>query len=108
VQPDIFVVCDRKKITRKGCVGAPDLVIEILSKSTASKDTKKKRKLYERFGVKEYWIVDPLHEIIWIYRLEEGNKYGNSEVYTKEDKLKVGIFDDLVIDLNVIFKEEVL
>ncbi len=108
VQPDIFVVCDRKKITRKGCVGAPDLVIEILSKSTASKDTKKKRKLYERFGVKEYWIVDPLHEIIWIYRLEEGNKYGNSEVYIKEDKLKVGIFDDLVIDLNVIFKEEVL
>jgi len=105
VQPDIFIVCDRKKITRKGCVGGPDFIIEILSKSTAGKDAKEKKKLYERFGVKEYWIVDPIHEMIWVYRLEENNKYGNSETYIKEDELKVGIFDDLIIDLKEIFTE---
>ena len=108
VQPDIFIVCDRKKITRKGCVGGPDFVIEILSKSTASKDAKEKKKLYERFGVKEYWIVDPIHEIIWVYKLEKNNKYGPSEVYTKKDKLKIGILDDLIIDLKEIFVEELL
>ena len=108
VQPDILVVCDKEKITRKGCVGAPDFIIEILSRSTANIDANKKRKLYERFGVKEYWLTDPIHEIIWVYRLEEDNKYGNPEVYGKNDKVKVGIFDDLLIDLGVIFEGELL
>jgi len=105
VQPDIFVVCDRKKIQRKGCVGAPDLVIEILSSSTASKDMKKKRELYERFHVKEYWIVDPVYETILVYSLQKEQEYGKPEVYIKKDKLKVGIFDDLIIDLSIVFAE---
>lgn len=106
VQPDIFVVCDKDKVTRRGCYGSPDLVVEILSPSTARRDVKYKRKLYQRFGVKEYWIVDPVHKTVQVYKLDKEGKYGFPETYTEEDKIKVGIFnDDLEIDLTVIFAE---
>jgi len=59
LQPDILVICDEMKITENGCSGAPDLVVEIISLSTASRDYHEKRMLYEAFGVKEYWIVFP-------------------------------------------------
>ena len=59
VQPDLLVVCDDKKLDDKGCRGAPDLVIEILSPATASKDCILKRALYEKHGVREFWLVDP-------------------------------------------------
>jgi len=105
VQPDIIVVCDHKKLqSHKRCAGAPDLVIEILSPSTASLDMKGKRKLYEGEGVKEYWIVDPVHKTIQVYILEN-NKYKFPEVYTADDKIKVGIFPDLEIDLSSVFRE---
>jgi Uma2 family endonuclease len=104
VQPDIMVVCDSNKLfENKCCVGAPDLVIEILSPSTASKDMKKKRILYERFGVKVYWIADPLHKTIMVYKHGLTGKYEAPEIYSSEDKIKVGIFTDLEIDLKVIF-----
>jgi Uma2 family endonuclease len=104
VQPDIMVICDSKKIFEdKCCLGAPDLVIEILSPSTASKDMKKKRLLYERFNVKEYWIVDPVHKTVQVFTLGEDKLYGKSNIYTSEDKIKVGLFADLEIDLKVIF-----
>mgnify|MGYP001048580708 CR=1 FL=1 len=105
VQPDIIVVCDHKKLqSHKHCVGAPDLAIEILSPSTASIDIKIKRKLYEREGVKEYWIVDHVHKTIHVYILEN-NKYKFPEVYTTEDKIKAGIFPDLEIDLSLVFRD---
>lgn len=69
VQPDITVICDKNKITKKGCLGAPDLIIEILSPSSARRDTKDKRRLYQKFGVKEYWIADPVHKKVDVYRL---------------------------------------
>jgi len=104
VQPDIMVVCDSNKLfENKCCVGAPDLIIEILSPSTASKDMKKKRLLYERFGVKEYWIVDPVHKTIQVFTSGEDKLYGKSNIYSSEDKIKVGLFADLEIDLKVIF-----
>ena len=105
VQPDIMVICDGSKIFQdKCCLGAPDLIIEILSKSTASNDMKKKRLLYEKFGVKEYWIVDPVHEIVQVYKLISPRKYGFPEVYTDGDKIKVGLFPELEIDLKMIFQ----
>ncbi|MEQ8186404.1 MAG: Uma2 family endonuclease [Candidatus Eremiobacterota bacterium] len=105
VQPDIIIVCDHKKIkNHKHCAGSPDLVIEILSPSTSKLDLKDKLKLYEREGVKEYWIVYPNDKIINVYKLED-NKYKFPEIYTAEDKIKVDIFPDLEIDLSLVFRE---
>jgi Uma2 family endonuclease len=72
VQPDIVVYCDTSKLTRAGARGAPDLAVEILSPSTAHKDQKEKFDLYERHGVREYWVVDPAGEWLCIYRLARG------------------------------------
>ena len=67
VQPDLSVICDKSKIDEKGCSGAPDLVVEILSDSTAYKDETEKRLLYERVGVREYWIINPgLPEVVLV------------------------------------------
>lgn len=70
VQPDIMVFCDREVLDEIGAKGAPDLVIEILSPSTRDKDCTVKLKKYKQHGVKEYWVVDPLYEIVTIYLLE--------------------------------------
>ncbi|MBI4753567.1 Uma2 family endonuclease [Candidatus Desantisbacteria bacterium] len=102
VQPDIFVICDRTKLDSRKCKGAPDLVIEILSPSTTRKDMTVKFALYERVGVKEYWIVHPLDKTVLVYKLE-GNKYARAQMYSAEDKIKVGIFEDLEIDLGEVF-----
>ncbi|WP_018131122.1 Uma2 family endonuclease [Effusibacillus pohliae] len=103
VQPDLVVICDRNKIDERGCKGAPDLVVEILSPGYAAKrDKLHKFHLYQKYGVKEYWIVDPLHENVDVYRLENG-KYGERQVYTKEERVPVGIFEDFAIDLQIVF-----
>lgn len=103
VQPDIVVICDPSKLDEKGCKGSPDLVMEILSPSTASKDYITKLNLYEKNQVREYWIIHPIDKIVMVYRLSENGKYGRAEVYSEADKVKVGIFDDLVVDLKGIF-----
>lgn len=103
VQPDIVVVCDDKKLDDKGCKGAPDIVIEILSPYTAKKDLITKYRLYERHKVKQYWIFDPATEEVVIFKLKN-DKYENPEEYNKKDKIKVDIFTDLEIDLNTIFE----
>jgi Uma2 family endonuclease len=72
VQPDIVVFCDRSRLTEAGARGAPDLVVEILSPSTSKKDQREKFELYQRHGVREYWIVDPAGEWLCVYRLIEG------------------------------------
>lgn len=69
IQPDISVICHQNQLDKKGGKGAPDLVIEVLSPSTALKDRNQKFKLYEQFGVQEYWIVDPIHQTIEVYGL---------------------------------------
>jgi Uma2 family endonuclease len=72
VQPDVMVFCDRSRIRKANARGAPDLVVEILSPSTSKKDQNDKFGLYERAGVREYWIVDPAALSVWVYRLEKG------------------------------------
>ena len=106
VQPDIVVVCDRAKLDRKGCLGAPDLIAEILSPSTAAKDVKDKFELYEASGVREYWIVHPEESLLEIFWLDESLKYRLERIYTREDIVNVGIFDDFSIDLRDIFEED--
>ena len=72
VQPDLCVICDPKKLYNHGCIGAPDLVVEILSPGTAAKDLGPKRELYLEYGVKEMWIVHPTEGTITIHVLENG------------------------------------
>jgi Uma2 family endonuclease len=103
VQPDLVIVCNPDKLDDKGCRGAPDLVVEILSPSTSGKDLKQKFNLYEQRGVREYWIVDPSGGTVMVFRLGKDGRYGRPEVYSDEDAAPVGIFDDLVIDLRTVF-----
>lgn len=106
VQPDITVVCDRTKLDRRGCLGAPDLIIEILSPSTAAKDVKDKFQLYEESGVREYWVVHPEEALIDVFTLDEQRKYQLERIYTRQDVMAVGIFEDFNLDLAEIFEEE--
>ena len=102
VQPDIVVVCDQNKLDDKGCKGAPDLVIEILSPSTASKDLHEKFSLYERVGVKEYWIVHPLDRTVIVFR-RDGESFGCPAMYAAEDRIEVPLLGELVVDLKMVF-----
>lgn len=105
VQPDIVVVCDSSKLDDRGCIGAPDLIIEILSPSTAKKDMVAKFNLYEQAGVQEYWLVHPTDHTVMVFKLGDDGKYGRYEMYDQSEQLAVGIFSDLVLDLHEIFTE---
>ncbi|WP_238524581.1 Uma2 family endonuclease [Caldicellulosiruptor hydrothermalis] len=98
VQPDISIICDKKKLTERGCVGAPEMIIEVVSEYNPSHDYVRKLNLYNQFKVKEYWIVNPNNQTILIYRLKDNEDYLPPEAYTFNDKVKVGIFEDLIID----------
>ena len=106
VQPDISVICDEKKIDEKGCLGAPDMIIEIISPSSASRDHILKKDLYEKHGVKEYWLVDPINHITTIYRLNKKSSYGAAEIFDEKAKVPVQLFDGLVIDFEAVFSQE--
>ncbi|MDR0877113.1 MAG: Uma2 family endonuclease [Treponema sp.] len=101
VEPDIVVVCDPSKIDEKGCNGAPDLIIEILSPSTSRKDKKIKFQVYQRAGVKEYWIVDPESRIVQVHILDNGNYI--TTVYDEDDEVKVSVLDECVVALKEVF-----
>lgn len=103
VQPDLIVVCDRSKIGEKNIIGAPDLVIEVLSPSTTKNDRLIKYKNYEKAGVREYWIVDPYHMSVEVYELNK-NSFDRTGIYLKEDNLNVGILEGFSINLGNIFK----
>ena len=104
VQPDITVICNLDKIDDKGCFGSPDLIIEILSLSTGSKDLKEKKEVYEFSEVSEYWIVHPHDQTVIVYILNEQKRYVIDNVYASTDTIKVSIFDDLEIDLKDVFE----
>jgi len=104
VQPDIFIVCDKNKITEKNIQGAPKLIIEIISPSTELKDKREKFYLYEKFGVKEYIIVYPEREYIERYVLKRG-KYGSPEIFNWDEVLKLKTFD-IEIPLWEVFEKE--
>jgi Uma2 family endonuclease len=103
VQPDISVICNPSKLDDKGAIGAPDLIIEVLSPSTLKNDTKEKFALYERFGVKEYWIVDPDQQTISNYVLGSNGKYSLLKKHFTSDKLITNQFPGLEINLKKVF-----
>jgi len=105
VQPDISVICDQSKLDDKGCKGSPDLIVEILSPATARKDMKEKFVRYERAGVKEYWIVDPSGKIVTVFKRSNEGLFGRPDVYGKEDRINVSIFEGLEVELLSVFGE---
>lgn len=103
VKPDVFVVCSRDKFTRRWVEGSPDLIIEVLSPSTKKKDMTIKLNKYMETGVREYWLVDPDHQKIMVYDLEN---YDFPNIYTFEDKVPVGIFGgECVMDMPQIVED---
>ncbi len=104
VQPDLCVICDSSKIDNRGCLGAPDLVIEILSPGNSKKEINNKYDLYEEAGVKEYWVVHPLDQVVYIYILEDG-RYRNLKPVV-DNFVQSHIFKDLKIHTDDIFREK--
>jgi Uma2 family endonuclease len=106
VQPDICVICDGSKLDEQGCNGAPDWIIEILSKGNSKKEVKTKHALYAESGVKEYWLVFPYEEVISQFVLDDGaQQYRLLNSYAGDDKAVSYLFPDLAVDLAVLFKE---
>ena len=118
--PDVLIVCDKDKIKYNGIYGAPDLVVEVLSPSTVTRDRGVKKDAYEKAGVREYWIVDPLSKSIEVYHLKEG-RLALDHAYvvfpeeewarmTDADKaaarlsVKVSLYDDLLVDVREVFE----
>ncbi|MEF8767301.1 MAG: Uma2 family endonuclease [Candidatus Accumulibacter phosphatis] len=96
LQPDVLVVCDLSRLDHRGVCGAPDLVVEVLSPSTASHDHVWKRRVYERSGVREYWLVHPIDRMITVYRLQDG-EYGKPDVMELSGETVVGILPGVAV-----------
>jgi Uma2 family endonuclease len=103
VQPDICVICDEGKIDGRGCLGAPDLIIEILSPGNTEKEVKLKFELYEEVSVKEYWVVYPSEENVAVFILNESEKYEGAKIYAGKDRIKSIAVKGLIINLEDIF-----
>ena len=119
--PDLVIVCNKDIIKRTAIHGAPDLVVEVLSPRTAKNDRSTKKDIYEKYGVKEYWLVSPSDKSIEVYHLVE-NKFVLDNIYhvyedwewdslTDEEKaqetlsLKVSLYDDMIIDIRDVFDD---
>lgn len=98
VEPDISVICDPNKLTDKGCSGAPDWIVEIVSPSDPRHDYIIKLNLYYNAGVREYWIIDPRNNEIHVYNLD--NEIFIVKTYSFNDTVKAGIYEDLVVDFS--------
>ena len=96
LEPDISVICDTNKFTPRGCTGAPDWIIEIVSPSNPGHDYITKLGIYNEAGVREYWIIDARNESIHVYNLESGDLM----VYSFHDTIKVGIYEDFYVDFS--------
>lgn len=104
VEPDISVVCDKNKLDKHGCKGAPDMVVEVLSPSTLRHDRFVKLALYQRAGVREYWIVEPETRTVQVYTLESGILHPRA-FYGPEDVAKVNVLEGCFIELSKVFAE---
>lgn len=99
VQPDVFIILPDSKcqIIDKKLYGAPDLVVEVLSPSTAKLDRKQKFQLYEQFGVREYWMVDPVAAVIEVWG-HDGARFSLHEVYEKGEKIQSPLLGEIAVD----------
>jgi Uma2 family endonuclease len=102
VQPDIVVICDISKIDSRGCIGSPDLVVEILSPSNNKVEIKKKFDLYEENLIREYWIVHPEEKTVIVYSLQN-NKYIGSRLYGEDDLIVTEVLQGIEIKAEDLF-----
>ena len=105
VEPDISVVCDNSKLDHLGCKGAPDMVIEVLSPSSLRHDCLVKLGLYQRAGVREYWIVDPRNKAVQVFLRDGGGSLKIHEEYGPRDVAKVNVLDGCLVELGKVFTE---
>jgi Uma2 family endonuclease len=106
VRPDLVVICDEAKLDERGCRGAPDWVVEILSPHTARKDQIRKRDLYEHHGVREYWLIQPLDGTLTLYRLRPDGRFGPAEIVETSGETPVGVLPGLTIRWEGLFLEQ--
>jgi Uma2 family endonuclease len=104
VIPDISVICDKSGLNDKNYVGVPNLIVEILSPSTAWIDISKKLELYQSFGVEEYWIISPKNGTVQVFNLNDEGFYDEPVIYYREDIASSLLFSDLTISLKEIFR----
>lgn len=104
LQPDICVVCDEAKLDKRGCIGAPDLIVEVLSPGNKAKELKNKYEIYEESGVKEYWLISPQDETLLIYTLVDGH-YHASRLMTCGDTVSSTVLSGFSLDLTAMFDE---
>ncbi len=100
VQPDICVICDKKKMEKQGCNGAPDLVIEILSPGNTKTEMRDKYSVYEESGVKEYWLIDPAKQAGIIYSLDKKGKYIGSPFFTSGQQMESKVIKGFKFDMD--------
>jgi Uma2 family endonuclease len=105
VQPDICVVCDETKLDDKGCIGAPDLVVEILSPGNSVKEIRIKYELYEEAGVKEYWIVNPVEENIAVLLLNKEGKFDGAKLYAGFETISSSAVPGFSVNTSEIFTD---
>ena len=103
VQPDLSIICDEKKLDTRGCLGAPDLIVEILTPETAAKDMREKTALYEKHGVNEYWIIHPLDKTVMVFHLGGDGMYARPVTYSAQDRVRVKTLKGFAVDLSEIF-----
>jgi Uma2 family endonuclease len=104
VQPDLCVICDTKKLNKQGCIGAPDWIIEILSKGNSKKEIQLKYDLNEESVVLEYWIIYPYENALHQFVFDKiSGKYQLQGMFSDDDKVRPHVFPDLKIDLNEVF-----
>ena len=103
LQPDICVIYDKNKIDYKGCIGAPDLIVEILSPGNTKVELLHKYQVYQEFGVKEYWVVSQSDQSILIYTLNEHGKFQPSKIFTLSEKITSTVLPGFELALDDVF-----
>jgi len=102
VQPDLCIICDERKLDARGCNGTPDLMVEIISQNNSKHDVHTKFNLYQEAGVKEYWIIEPIDKIIFVYTLIN-NEFIGLKPQVEGENIKSPLFPELVIALEDVF-----
>jgi Uma2 family endonuclease len=105
VQPDILVYCEPSRVTPRSGRGAPDLVVEVLTKRTASRDFGVKWRLYDRHGVREYWIVDAAEKVIHAWRAREKGGFGEEEILEEGESLASSVVEGFSLDLAKLYAD---
>jgi len=105
LQPDICVICDQIKLDDRGCIGAPDIVVKILSPGNNKKELLNKYNVYQEFGVKEYWIISPSEKTFLKYTIDDSGKYQPSKLFTLSELITSIVLPGFELNLDELFED---